>query len=95
MTDVVAAGADEVSVAVTELFSQQAQAYQAVLTHAAAFHTEFVKALSAGAGSYASTEAANASSLQALEQDLPRRQCAHRGAVGAAADRQRRQRGHR
>jgi hypothetical protein len=36
---------------------------------AAAFHDQFVQALNAGAGSYASAEAANASPLQTVQQD--------------------------
>ena len=92
-TEVVAAGADEVSAAVSALFGAHGQAYQAVSAQAAAFHAQFVQALNAGAGSYAAAEAANALPAQSLEEDLlGRDQCAHPGAVRAPADRQRRQR---
>src|SRR5689334_19257257 len=62
-TAVVAAGADEVSAAVASLFSSHGQAFQALSAQAAAFHDQFVRSLSAGAGMYAATEAANASPL--------------------------------
>src|ERR1700733_9872663 len=58
-TGLVAAGADEVSVAVAALFSGHGQQVQALGARAAAFHTQFVLSLTAGAGAYASTEAAN------------------------------------
>ena len=41
-------------------FSAHAQLYQAVSAQAAAIHESFVSTLSAGAESYAATEAANA-----------------------------------
>ncbi|MGB9224672.1 PE family protein, partial [Mycobacterium sp.] len=63
---VLAAGADEVSVAVAAVFGAHAQSYQALSAQAAAFHDQFVQALAAGAGSYAATEAASASPIQAL-----------------------------
>ncbi|MGO9926477.1 MAG: PE family protein [Mycobacterium sp.] len=59
-----APGADSVSAFVTALFSAHAQAYQAVGTQAALYHSQFVQALRLSAGSYASAEAANASPLQ-------------------------------
>ncbi|MCV7124189.1 PE family protein, partial [Mycobacterium lacus] len=67
-TGVLAAGADEVSAAVASLFSGHAQGYQSLAAQAAVFHDRFVQALTAGAASYASAEAANASPLQALQQ---------------------------
>ncbi|MBY0391105.1 MAG: PE family protein, partial [Mycobacterium pseudokansasii] len=67
-TVLLAAGSDEVSAAVASLFSGNARAYQALSAQAAAFHDQFVRALSAGAGLYASAEAANASPLQTLQQ---------------------------
>jgi hypothetical protein len=74
-TWVVVAAGDEVSAAIASLFSGHAQAYQALSAHAAAFHTEFVQALSAGAGSYAGAEAANvaaftANPAQTIQQDV-------------------------
>ena len=65
-TEVLAAGADEVSAAIAALFGAQGQAYQALGAQAAAFHDEFVQALTAGVGSYAAAEVANASPLQTL-----------------------------
>ncbi len=65
-----AAGADEVSVAVATMFGAHAKAYQALSAQAAAFHQQFVQLLNAGAGSYAGAEAANASALQVVEDDL-------------------------
>lgn len=56
---VLAAGADEISVAIAALFDTHAQAYQAVSIQAAAFHAQFVQALNAGAGAYASAESTN------------------------------------
>jgi hypothetical protein len=46
------------------------QAYQAASAQLTAFHDQFVRALSTGAASYASAEAANASPLQTLEQQV-------------------------
>jgi hypothetical protein len=44
---VAAAAEDEVSAAIASLFSGHAQQYQALSAHAAAFHSEFTRALSA------------------------------------------------
>ena len=66
---VLAAGADEVSAQIAALFGSHAQAYRTVSAEAAAFHEQFVGALRAGAAAYASAEAANASPLQAVQQD--------------------------
>jgi len=65
-----AAAADEVSVAISALFTQHARQYQVVSALATAFHDQFVQALSSAGSSYASTEAASASLLQSVEQDL-------------------------
>ncbi|SON59248.1 putative PE-PGRS family protein PE_PGRS24 [Mycobacterium simulans] len=65
-TSLLAAGADEVSAAIAAVFSAQGQGYQALSTQAAAFHAAFEQALAAGAGSYASAEAAAATPLQEL-----------------------------
>jgi hypothetical protein len=67
---VLAAGTDEVSEAVAALFGAHAQAYQALSAQAAAFHNQFVQLMGVGAGQYAAAEAANASPLQTLQQDL-------------------------
>lgn len=65
-TEILAAAKDEVSAAVAALFSGHAQSYQAVSAEAAAFHQQFTRALTAGAGVYAGVEAANASHLEQL-----------------------------
>ncbi len=57
-TGVLAAAEDEVSKAITALFSDYAQDYQALLQQAAAFHTEFTRALAASGAAYAQAEAA-------------------------------------
>jgi PE family protein len=59
-TGVVPAAADEVSALTAARFANHAQLYQAVSAQAAAMHEMFVRVLSASAGSYATTEAANA-----------------------------------
>jgi hypothetical protein len=69
-TRLVAAGADEVSAAVAALFAGQAQEFQSLGARASAFHQQFVQALSWGAGSYLAAEAANASPLQTVENDV-------------------------
>jgi hypothetical protein len=63
-TGVLAAGADEVSAGIAELFNIHAQAYQALSAQAAAFHNQFVQTLNSGAAAYASAEAANISPMQ-------------------------------
>ncbi len=62
----VPAAADEVSAGIAQVFSQHAQGYQSLAGQAAVFHEQFVQHLTAGAHSYAATEAANAASLQHL-----------------------------
>ncbi|ORW03583.1 PecA family PE domain-processing aspartic protease [Mycobacterium lacus] len=69
-TGLAAAAADEVSAAVAALFAGFGQEYQALSVQANAFHQQFVQLLSSGAGSYVAAEAANASVLQTLEQDV-------------------------
>ena len=69
-TEVLAAGADDVSAAISALFGAHGQAYRAISAQAETFHQQFVQVLNAGVASYAATEAANSSPLQILEQDL-------------------------
>jgi hypothetical protein len=59
-TGVAAPAADEVSAAITALLNTQAQEYQSLSAQAATFHSKFVNLLNAGAGSFISTEIANA-----------------------------------
>jgi PE-PPE domain/PE family len=67
---VLAGGADEVSAAITTMFSQQASAFQALSAQGAAFHAQYVQTLNAAASAYASTEAANVAQtlLSAVQQ---------------------------
>jgi hypothetical protein len=69
-TGVLAAGADDVSASIAALFGAHAQAYQALSAQAAQFHAQFVQLMSTGAGAYASAEAASASPLQSVQQEL-------------------------
>jgi hypothetical protein len=69
-SSVFAAGADEVSAAISALFNGHAQAYQALSAQAAQFHQQFVQLMNGGASEYALTEAANASPLQTVQQGL-------------------------
>ena len=69
-TGLLPAAADEISTAIAKLFGAHAQQFHAASAQAAAFHAEFVQALKGGAGAYAASEAANASPLRAVEQDL-------------------------
>ena len=59
-TAIAAPAADEVSVAITELFGTHAQEFQILSAKAAAFHEGFVNLLNGGAAQYVSTEVANA-----------------------------------
>jgi hypothetical protein len=63
---VLPAAADEVSASIAHLFSRHAANYQALAAQAAAFQEQFVQNLTASAGSYARTEAANTSLLHSL-----------------------------
>src|SRR5215472_14365040 len=72
---VVAAAGDEVSSAIASLFSGHGRLFQGLSAEAAAFHEQFVHALTAGAGSYVSAEAVNvaaftANPAQTIGQDL-------------------------
>jgi hypothetical protein len=59
-TQVVAAGADEVSASIATMFGAHAQAYRALSAQATTFHNQFVQLTNGGVASYASTEAASA-----------------------------------
>ncbi len=63
-TTLLAAGADEVSTAIAEIFAAHGQAYRALSAQAADFHAQFVRALQGAGSSYATAEAANASPMQ-------------------------------
>ncbi len=93
-TELLAAGADEVSAAIASLFAAHGQAYQAVSAQMSAFHAQFVQTFTAGAGAYASAEAAAAAPLEGLlnivntpTQLLLGRPLIGNGANGAPGDR--------
>ncbi len=65
-TGLLAPATDEVSAAITAVFTGHAHAYQTLSAQVSAFHDQFVRAVSTAAGSYAGAEAANASPLQEL-----------------------------
>ncbi|WP_261898093.1 PE family protein, partial [Mycobacterium marinum] len=67
---VLAAGADEVSVAMAALFSGHGQAYQTLSAQANAFHAQFLQALTNAGGAYAAAEVVNVSPLQGVEQGV-------------------------
>jgi hypothetical protein len=69
-TQILAAGQDEVSQAIAALFGTYAQQYQALSSEVAAVHKQFVQALDGSGASYASTEAASASTLNAAHTNL-------------------------
>ncbi|ORW06356.1 triacylglycerol lipase LipY [Mycobacterium lacus] len=69
-TAISAAAEDEVSAAIAALFCGHGQGYQALSAQAAAFHEQFVQALTRAGGAYATAEVANASPLAAFEQAL-------------------------
>jgi PE family len=64
-TGIATAAADEISVAVSQLFGTYGQEFQAISAQAAAFHGEFVSLLNGGAAAYLGTELANAQALPA------------------------------
>ncbi len=67
-TGVLAAAEDEVSKAISALFSEYAQDYHAALKQAAAFHTEFTRALAAAGAAYTQAEAAAIQTLLGTAQ---------------------------
>ncbi|WP_156689786.1 PE family protein, partial [Mycobacterium sp. Marseille-P9652] len=69
-TQIAVAAQDEVSAAVSQLFGTYAREYQAISAQATAFHDQFVQALANAGNAYALTEAASASPLQTLEDDI-------------------------
>ncbi len=62
------------------------QAYQALSAQAAAFHQQFVQALSSAAGSYAAAEAANASQAVLDVVNGPTSCCWERPLIGDGAN---------
>ncbi len=73
--------------AISALFGSHAQGYQTLSAQLAAYHNQFVRALNAGAGSYASAEAANVqqtllNAINAPTQTLLGRPLIGNGATG-------------
>jgi hypothetical protein len=64
------AAADQVSIAIGQVFSAHADAYQAVRAQIAEFHQQFVQTISASGQAYATAEADNAKSIQTGALDL-------------------------
>ncbi|MGV7921574.1 PE family protein, partial [Mycobacterium kansasii] len=57
-TGLLAAAEDEVSIAIAELFGTFGQGYQSASAQVAAFHEQFVQAMTGSANSYATAESA-------------------------------------
>lgn len=85
-TELVAAGADEVSTAVAALFAGYGQQYQALAGQVAAFHGWFTGTLATNANSYASTEAANIGQLLSGVVSGPVRELTGRPLIGNGAN---------
>jgi PE-PPE domain/PE family len=69
-TGLVAAAEDEVSAMTAALFGAYGQEYQAILQQAAAFHEQFVAALSSAGNAYTGAEAAASNALGTLGGDV-------------------------
>ena len=69
-TGLAAAGGDEVSAALSALFGEFGEEYQAVSLQANTFYLQFVQTLNFSSGSYVAAEAASTSVLQTVEQDI-------------------------
>ncbi|WP_082277319.1 PE family protein, partial [Mycobacterium ostraviense] len=85
-TGVLAAGADEVSTGIAGIFGAHALSYQAVSAQTAAFHDQFVRALTAGGGAYASAEAANVQQNLLNAVNAPVQALVGRPLIGDGAD---------
>ncbi len=62
-TGIAAAGADEVSAMIAQLFGGHGEQFQALAARAAAFHQQFVSSLNSGADAYLTSEVANAGQM--------------------------------
>jgi hypothetical protein len=69
-TGVLAAAEDEVSAAIANLFGRYGREYQAVVSQAVVFHSEFTRAVAAAANTYAQAEAANAALMSGISNEL-------------------------
>ncbi|GAB7146073.1 PE domain-containing protein [Mycobacterium riyadhense] len=92
ITNVVAAGADEVSEAITALFNAHGLAYQQVSARTAAYHQQFVETLTGSGNAYASAEAANVNPLAEVQKGVlqvinaPTEALLGRPLIGSGAD---------
>jgi len=68
-TGLAAAAEDEVSAVAAQFFGTYGQEYQALLRRAAAFHDQFVAALSAAGNAYAEAETTASNTLRTFEAD--------------------------
>ncbi|MGO9509267.1 MAG: PE family protein [Mycobacterium sp.] len=64
-TGIATAAADEISLAISQLFGTYGHEFQAISAQASAFHSEFVSLLNGGAAAYLGAELANAQALPA------------------------------
>ncbi|WP_186246114.1 PE family protein, partial [Mycobacterium simulans] len=85
-TALLAAAEDEVSAAVAALFGSHAQEYQTLSAQAAAFHQQFVRAVTSGAGAYASAEANNVQQVLLDAVNAPTQSLLGRPLIGNGAD---------
>src|ERR1700761_5461274 len=69
-TEIVAAGRDEGSAAIARVFGSCGAGFPSRSAQSAQFHNRFVEAFRSGEAAYARTEAASASPLQALRNDV-------------------------
>ncbi|WP_158420158.1 MULTISPECIES: PE family protein [Mycobacterium ulcerans group] len=69
-TELLAAGGDEVSAAIAELFGMYGRDYQRIAVGAAGFHARVAALLGAGADSYGWAESSGVLSLQGLQRDV-------------------------
>lgn len=86
-TGIAAAGADDISAAIADMFGSYGQEFQALGAQASAFHDEFVNLLRSGADAYLSTEAGSASAAASVlgpYQDLITHTTANLQTLGAA-----------
>ena len=81
-----AAGADDVSAAVAELFSGHAQLYQTLAAQASSFHDQFVKLLSGNGTQYASAEFTNAEQTALNAINAPAESIFDRPLIGNGAN---------
>src|ERR1700722_20614348 len=65
-TGITAPALDEISAAITKLFGNHGQEFQALSAQSAQFHAQFAQLLSSGGAAYAAAEAANADPLTSL-----------------------------